>query len=240
MSDKTAKPCPDPWCRGTDRDCGRTPQQHLEDGLTIEQFMASGPARDAHPAPISVLARAASVLTGGMSEQEIEQFIRDREGTATNPDRADRVDAPWTAAQVDSLRRYQRESMFHPFTCPNRRDGRHERTRDLGVLEVTPAAWICPDCDYVQTWAHAWMADFAWMVYEQQALAALVHEGERLDGGPAADVEIDLPGGGKWAGELRGADTVTIVINGRPAFGVNAEGTVGHWPDGETWVPLVT
>lgn len=33
--------CTDPWCRGTDRDCGLTPNQHLEAGRTFAEFDAA-------------------------------------------------------------------------------------------------------------------------------------------------------------------------------------------------------
>lgn len=43
---KAPWPCTDPWCRDTPTCCGRTPQEHLEDGLTPEKFFAANP-----PAP---------------------------------------------------------------------------------------------------------------------------------------------------------------------------------------------
>jgi len=47
---------------------------------------------------------------------------------------------------------------MHPFTCPNRSDGRHfDNGSDLGALIPTVRGWICQCCDYTQDWAHAHM-----------------------------------------------------------------------------------
>jgi hypothetical protein len=47
---------------------------------------------------------------------------------------------------------------MHPFTCPNRGDGRHfDNGADLGALIPTVRGWICQSCDYTQDWAHAFM-----------------------------------------------------------------------------------
>jgi len=69
------------------------------------------------------------------------------------------VNAPWTVGQVRSLNDYQRSGLMHPFTCPNRGDGQHRTTSDLGVLSATTDGWMCPNCDYTQSWAHDFMAD---------------------------------------------------------------------------------
>lgn len=63
----------------------------------------------------------------------------------------DRIDAPFSAAQVLALNAYQVANYVHPFTC-----GVNSLHRDL---VATPDGWICPDCDYRQRWAHAFMAD---------------------------------------------------------------------------------
>lgn len=62
--------------------------------------------------------------------------------------------APWTDAEVGSLRDYQASAMMHPFTCGN--DSSHH------LLRATAAGWECPCCGYRQDWAHAWMADGSW------------------------------------------------------------------------------
>lgn len=47
---------------------------------------------------------------------------------------------------------------MHPFTCPNRGDGKHlEVGGDLGILVPTRRGWICLCCDYRQLWAHDFM-----------------------------------------------------------------------------------
>lgn len=67
-----------------------------------------------------------------------------------------RLRVPWTQDQVDALNRHQATGPFHPYTCPNRNDGRHQdRGVDLGALVATPSGWICSDCTYRQDWAHA-------------------------------------------------------------------------------------
>jgi hypothetical protein len=44
----------------------------------------------------------------------------------------------------------------HPFTCANRAD--HPVVAgDKGVLVPTVRGWICPFCDYTQSWAYDFM-----------------------------------------------------------------------------------
>lgn len=70
------------------------------------------------------------------------------------------IEAPFTAAEVEALNRFQQQPWFHPFTCPQRGDGKHHSNPvDLGLLRATEQGWICEDCSYTQTWAHAFMAD---------------------------------------------------------------------------------
>lgn len=68
----------------------------------------------------------------------------------------DQITAPWTVEQVNALNRFQQEANMHPFTC-----GALHASGQSPVLEATLAGWMCPDltCDYVQDWAHAFMAD---------------------------------------------------------------------------------
>lgn len=54
--------------------------------------------------------------------------------------------APWTAAQVAVLNRWQACTWLHPFTC---RSG----CRRVPLV-ATPEGWRCLDCDYRQDWAH--------------------------------------------------------------------------------------
>lgn len=67
---------------------------------------------------------------------------------------SDRIHAPWTEPQVAALNSFQRSGVMHPFTC----GGEHEMHQTL-IAERD--GWHCPDeqCDYRQTWAHAFMAD---------------------------------------------------------------------------------
>lgn len=64
----------------------------------------------------------------------------------------------FTPKQVASLWEFQQSGYFHPFTCPDRGDGRHfENGIDLGGLIPTVRGWICQCCDYTQDWAHEGM-----------------------------------------------------------------------------------
>ena len=62
--------------------------------------------------------------------------------------------------EILQLNKYQTARKFHPFTCPNRNDGKHrEFNGDKGALVATMRGWVCPWCDYTQTWAHGFMAN---------------------------------------------------------------------------------
>lgn len=64
----------------------------------------------------------------------------------------------FSADQVVALADWQQRGVVHPFTCPNRGDGRHrDLYGDLGALVPTVRGWICPFCDYTQNWAHDFM-----------------------------------------------------------------------------------
>jgi hypothetical protein len=64
----------------------------------------------------------------------------------------------FTPEQVANLDAFQKRGRFHPFTCPNRGDGRHFHNGiDHGVLIPTVRGWICQCCDYTQGWAHDFM-----------------------------------------------------------------------------------
>ena len=58
----------------------------------------------------------------------------------------------WTKEQVVALNERQRDQMRHPYTCANRADHPFF-DGDYGVLVATIYGWICPFCDYHQTWA---------------------------------------------------------------------------------------
>lgn len=67
---------------------------------------------------------------------------------------------PWSAEQVENLNRFQSSGQWHPFTCGN--DDLHAAlNRVRPALVATTIGWVCPDddCDYMQAWAHPFMAD---------------------------------------------------------------------------------
>lgn len=77
----------------------------------------------------------------------------------------EQVWAPFTPDQVMSLNEFQASGLMHPFTCPHRREGAHlEYTSDFpeDVLHATVDGWVCTVCDYTQSWAHLFMADWTW------------------------------------------------------------------------------
>lgn len=69
----------------------------------------------------------------------------------------------WTPEQVAKLNEWQACPWVHPFTCGgDRGDAAHrayaaEHGGDFGQLFATVDGWICPVCDYRQTWAHRFM-----------------------------------------------------------------------------------
>lgn len=74
----------------------------------------------------------------------------------------EKIQAPFTATQVQGLNEYQTGADFGhkmpPFTCGNRGDGQHgEEGGDKGVLIATEQGWVCPCCEYTQDWAHSFM-----------------------------------------------------------------------------------
>jgi DNA-binding NtrC family response regulator len=76
------------------------------------------------------------------------------------------IHAPFSPDQVESLNRYQRSGLGHPFTCGNNRGSKaHKKAmkvrgdKDLGVLVATSNGWVCPACSYTQQYAYDFMAD---------------------------------------------------------------------------------
>lgn len=102
----------------------------------------------------------------GPGQEKHEDFFTPGDKPPTDlrapPTKGWRILAPFTAAQVVALDAYQRADRYHPFTCPNRGDGKHGTTETLHELALLPTTsvhgWICPYCDYTQNWAHAFMA----------------------------------------------------------------------------------
>lgn len=64
-----------------------------------------------------------------------------------------KIEPPWTPQYVDALNRFQRAGFVHPFTCVNDHEGADRK------LVATKDGWICPHCDYRQTWAHEFMLE---------------------------------------------------------------------------------
>lgn len=62
---------------------------------------------------------------------------------------------PFTSDEVRALNRWQKNPIYHPFTCSNRGDGNHGDGE--GVLEAMENGWKCPHCSYTQDWAHDFM-----------------------------------------------------------------------------------
>lgn len=69
--------------------------------------------------------------------------------------------APFTAEQVGKLNAWQTCGWVHPFTCARRDKPGHmiRIAADRGQLIATEAGWICPDCDYTQSWARDYMLE---------------------------------------------------------------------------------
>lgn len=62
---------------------------------------------------------------------------------------------PFTPEQVKRIESYQRNGLFHPYTCPNR-DNHLSEMRE-GILTVTPDGLKCDCCDYTQDWVHSFV-----------------------------------------------------------------------------------
>lgn len=65
--------------------------------------------------------------------------------------------APWSDAEVASLNDFQKAGVMHGFTC----GGFHGRAV---LLIATNEGWECPECDYIQGWAHLFMVNRSWEV----------------------------------------------------------------------------
>lgn len=68
----------------------------------------------------------------------------------------DKIEAPWTQSQVDSLNAYQKSHHFHP-VCERAEDGTET------PLLATKKGWVSRHGGpVVCTWALAHMADWSW------------------------------------------------------------------------------
>lgn len=72
-------------------------------------------------------------------------------------DQAKTIEAPWTDDEVASLNGYQQCPLVHPFTGERGPNG--EET----ILIATAEGWVEREGGpVVQTWAHTFMANWAW------------------------------------------------------------------------------
>lgn len=70
------------------------------------------------------------------------------------------ITTPFTKEQVESLKKWQTEGSFHPFTCCSQRDIPECQRRshlNEGGLIPTENGWVCPCGKYTQNWAHDFM-----------------------------------------------------------------------------------
>jgi hypothetical protein len=85
------------------------------------------------------------------------------------------VNAPFTVDQVASLNAYQESEYVHPYTCGSP-DCPSQNWAVLDQDHLPMAADAdglhCIEgmgCTYLQTWAHAWTADWSWKSREARA-----------------------------------------------------------------------
>ena len=76
------------------------------------------------------------------------------------------VHAPFSDDQTQALNTYQRLGQFHPYTCGGERDdvehhlyAAAQHHHDTGMLVAIKTGLLCPVCGYLQTWAHAMIAN---------------------------------------------------------------------------------
>jgi hypothetical protein len=80
---------------------------------------------------------------------------------------------PWTKEEVAELKRYQKSGYVHPYTCIN-------DSKD--ILIPTPEGWLCPHCDYRQTWFHSTsLHAVAAMENYKDYIEGLLHENSQID-----------------------------------------------------------
>lgn len=100
------------------------------------------------PTCISCGADQVQIISGTTEKPAVWRCRKCRVVFAFEPE--EMKQAPWTADEVVALNRHQQKGHLHPFTCPYQHGG--ER-----VLVATEVGWVCPECDYTQDWAHAFM-----------------------------------------------------------------------------------
>jgi hypothetical protein len=60
----------------------------------------------------------------------------------------DVVYAPWSKKQVDKLKEWQNNDLFHPYTCWCGED-----------LIPKESGWVCKKCDHTQNWCHGFSCE---------------------------------------------------------------------------------
>jgi hypothetical protein len=70
----------------------------------------------------------------------------------------DRILAPFTLVQAESLNGYQHSGAGHEFTC----GGADCREAHGDPLVAAEEGWQCGHCGYTQNWAWSFMADGSW------------------------------------------------------------------------------
>jgi hypothetical protein len=77
----------------------------------------------------------------------------------------DRVKAPWSKDQVESINAYQSSKFIHPFTCGSEIVHKYPES----ILEADLYALHCKKCSYLQSWVYSFMADWSWKILEQKS-----------------------------------------------------------------------
>lgn len=82
------------------------------------------------------------------------------------------IKAPFTDAQRDNLTEWQLSGAVHPFTCPNRSDGKHYPGSVL-LPHKNGDGLVCESCDYIQDWAHDFMLNGDALIQHRNTIAKL-------------------------------------------------------------------
>jgi hypothetical protein len=81
-----------------------------------------------------------------------------------------KVDAPWTDKQIQSLNTYQHSGYGHPYTCPLA----HSKViKNYQILVATREGWLCPtalNSQPVQMWAWKDHTNWAWKKEQEKLL----------------------------------------------------------------------
>lgn len=106
---------------------------------------------------------------------------------------ADKVEAPWTPAQVRAITAWQQAGYVHPLTC---------ETSEHGALIVGSQRLVCPFCAYEQTWVPRLVAE----TFPSDHRPALV------DPGPPPPEVLDLIAGVAAKIEAQTAQRVAALV----------------------------